>query len=110
MATILESLRSVSGYPIPQRTIEEKAQRRGLFISEEASPDVLEDSAYRLAVADLMVWLSYAPNVSQGGQSYSFSEDQRIQLRSEAYAVYRMYGDPGDTTQKPRFGYMGSRL
>lgn len=110
MATILESLKSISGYPIPLRTLTEKAERRGLNLDDEATVDVLTESAYLLATADLMVWLSTAPNISQGGQSFSFSEDQQKLFRQRAHAIYAAYGDPSDVTQKPVYGYIGSRF
>ena len=109
MATILDSLKGVSAYPIPLRTLVDTAEARGLYPSDFVEDDVLKSREYRLAVADLLLWLSLAPNVSQGGQNYSFSEEQRANLRKQASAVYEELEEP-DATAKTTFGYKGSRL
>lgn len=109
MATILESLKSVSAYPVPLRTLVETGERRGLSLNAEATQEELRGKAYRLAVADLLLWLSLAPNVSQGGQSYSFSEEQRKALRNQANGIYDELGEETSSAQ-PTYGYKGSRL
>lgn len=106
--TILEALRSINAYPVPERTLAEISARRGLSIDGEASVDVLTAHEFLLAKADVLVWLSYAPNVSQGGQSYSFSEEQRDRFRQEAAALLEEAGD-GEALNT-RYGYKGSRL
>lgn len=80
-----------------------------MSLTAEATKEVLDSEAYNLAVADLLLWLSIAPNISQGGQSYSFSEEQRTQLRNRANALFAKYGDDG-AASKPIYGYKGSRL
>lgn len=110
MPKILECLKGVNAYPIPQRTLIEFALRRGLSLTDEATQEVLRGAAYNLTVADLLLWLSVAPNVTQGGQSYSFSEDQRALFRNRAYALMKEYDDSGDSTPKTIYGYKGSRL
>lgn len=109
MQTVLECLKGVNAYPIPQRTLNEYALRRGLSLSDEATQEVLTGGAYNLTLADLLLWLSIAPNVTQGGQSYSFSEDQRTQLRNRSNALYAQYSD-SNSTPKTIYGYKGSRL
>lgn len=110
MATILEALKGVTAYPVPLRTLTGIAQRRGLSLEAEATQAVTTGAAYNLSVADALIWLSYAPDVSQGGQSYSFSEDQRVRLRNRANTLYKEFGADGAGTQKPIYGYKGSRL
>lgn len=110
MVTILDSLKSVNAYPIPLRTLVETAERRGVSLNEEATPGILKGKAYNLAVADLLLWLSLAPNVSQGGQSYSFTDDQRTQFRNRAKALYGEYGAGDEAGSKTIYGYKGSRL
>lgn len=107
--TVQESLKGVNAYPVPLRTLIEVAEARGLSLTAEATKEVLDSEAYNLAVADLLLWLSIAPNISQGGQSYSFSEEQRTQLRNRANALFAKYGDDG-AASKPIYGYKGSRL
>lgn len=106
--TILEALRSINAYPVPARTIKEIATRRGLDHIEEASIEALTGEAFQLAKADVLIWLSYAPNVTQGGQSYSFNDEQRERFRQEAAALLEEFGE--DEQLRTRYGYKGSRL
>lgn len=109
MATVLESLKGINAYPIPLRTIVDVARYRGLDVTAEASQEIMQTVEYKLAQADLLLWLSLAPDVSQGGQSYGFTDEQRIQLRNRADMLY---GEWQDENNKPKsvYGYKGSRL
>lgn len=110
MATILEALKGVNAYPVPLRTLVENAERRGLDLSAEATKELLKGADYNLVVADLLLWLSFAPDISQGGQSFSFSDEQRVQLRNRANALYREFDATEAGTPKPIYGYKGNRL
>lgn len=110
MATTLEALKGITAYPIPSRTLDSVAARRGCELSEEATAEVLQGSSFNLAKADLLLWLSLAPNISQGGQNYSFSEEQRMQFRNQANGLLKEFGADDGTAAKPVFGYKGSRL
>ncbi|MBQ2364711.1 MAG: hypothetical protein II288_03995 [Alistipes sp.] len=105
MATIVESLRALNAYPIPVATLVSIAEGRGL------SPDEQEGdiTAYELATADVYMWLSYAPDVTQGGQSYSFSDEQRKRFRQEASAIIIANGGRA-ASKSTIYGYKGSRL
>lgn len=109
MATILESLKGVSAYPVPLRTLVETAELRGLTLTDTVTQGVLTGRAYKLAYADLLLWLSLAPNIGQGGQSYSFTDEQRKQFRNQAKALYDELGETS-ATAIPIYGYKGSRL
>ncbi len=111
MATVLDSLKGINAYPVPLRTLTGKAAGRGLDVTQEATHEVLSSKAYKLAEADILLWLYEAPNVSQGGQSYSFTDDQRAAFRSRAYSIYGQWGEAGDPTiPKAKYGYKGDRL
>lgn len=110
MATILDTLKGVNAYPIPLRTFFEFAGRRGLNLEQEATQEVLNGADYNLVVADLLLWLSVAPAISQGGQSYSFTDEQRTQLRNRSTALHKDYGKDEAGTPKPIYGYKGNRL
>ncbi|MBR5282855.1 MAG: hypothetical protein IKU22_08780 [Alistipes sp.] len=110
MATILEALKGVNAYPVPLRTLVENAERRGLDLSAEATKELLNGADYNLVVADLLLWLSFAPDISQGGQSFSFSDEQRVQLRNRANALYKEFDATEAGTPKPIYGYKGNRL
>lgn len=109
MATILESLKGISPYPIPLRTLASVSDRRGLALTDEVTQQLMQGKAYNLALADLLLWLSVAPNITQGGQSYSFTDEQRTQFRNRANALQDEYGDAAEN-RKPVYGYKGSRL
>lgn len=110
MATVLEALKGVNAYPIPLRTLVETAEGRGVSLTDEATQEAMKGKAFNLAVADLLLWLSLAPNVTQGGQSYSFTDEQRTQFRNRANALFEEFGEDEAGTPKPIYGYKGSRL
>lgn len=109
MATVLESLKGINAYPIPLRTILDVGVGRKLPLDSDVDETILTSKAYQLATADLYYWLAVAPDVTQGGQSYSFTDEQRIQFRNRAN---RLYGECQEESNKPKsiYGYKGSRL
>ena len=70
METVLEALKGVNAYPVPLRTLTTIADKRGLSLTTDATQEVQKSKEYNLAVADLLLWLSTAPDISQGGQSF----------------------------------------
>lgn len=111
MATILYSLKGINAYPVPLRAITSAAAGRGLDVTQEPTPEALQSKAYKLTEADILLWLADAPDVSQGGQSYGFTDDQRASFRSRAHSIFAQWGDAGDPSiPKSKFGYKGSRL
>lgn len=109
MNTLLEALRGINSYPIPLRTIHEVAERRGVDIHAETSLCALKSREFNLSCADLLLWLSYAPNVTQGGQSYSFTDEQRLRMRNMAQQLYDELEEDGGLP-KTLYGYKGKRL
>ncbi len=109
MVTILEALKGINAYPIPPHTLNGIAEVRGLSLAETATCETLNGKDFKLATADVLMWLSKAPNISQGGQSYSFSEEQRKNLRNEANGLYTEC-DEDKSAILPKFGYKGTRL
>ena len=108
--TVLESLLGISAYPIPLRTIEAVALKRAVCLDDEATTDIVRGNEYRLAMADLYVWLYFAPNVGQGGQSYSFTDSQREWWKRQAMAIYDELEDDALSALQTTYGYMGSKL
>ena len=107
--TIATALRSVSAYPVPMAQIQIICATRGLDYYAEADATELMSDGYKLATADLYLWLSLAPNISQGGQTYSLSEEQRKAFISAAHSIMKSIGETeGSTTIE--YGYKGSRL
>lgn len=107
MAKIIDCIKGISAYPIPQRTIEESAVRRGLDTEATATAAMLTSSSYRLVKADMMMWVAAAPNISQGGQYYSITDSMRNSLKNEAAAIYEEEGEP---MTEGTYGYKGEFL
>ncbi len=107
--TILDYLAGLCSYPIPTDTLAAIARRRGLDPDATLDAAATEGRAYVLARADVYWWLSTAPTVSQGGQSYSPSEGDKERFRRTARASYGFYGEeaPGGG---PKYGYRGEFL
>lgn len=102
---LMGALRGESLYPIPRETVEAFAARRGLDVAAGAA--ALGGRAYRLVRADVLGWLSRAPSVSQGGQTYGFSEWERRALAARAARLYR---EAGEAAGGPAYGYRGESL
>ncbi len=106
---VLQSLRSLSSYPIPSATIEDIADGVGLAIDTDMTQEVRSGKAFKRAKAQVYAFLSEAPNVSQGGISYSFSEEERSRFRTKANAILQELGDEGSEAGVV-FGYVGEDL
>lgn len=102
--TILEAIKGITNYPIPQRTIEASAVRRGVTTATIATPALLDSKEYKLLEADMKRWLVAAPNITEGGVSFSLERDQ---LRRDATATYIEYEE---TRPAVKYGYKGDTL
>lgn len=107
--TNLDALKSVNAYPIPLRALMETAERRNISLATETSQESLQGKDFLLAKADLLLWLSVAPNISQGGQSFSFTDEQRKDFKRQACAIYNVY-EPMASAGYVTYGYKGDRL
>lgn len=105
----LDALKGINAYPIPMRTLVETAERRGVELMETSRQESLKSKPYRLAKADLLLWLSLAPNITQGGQTYSFTDEQRKRMRQEAQGIYDEL-EPEANAGCVTYGYKGDRL
>ena len=105
-----EALLGVTGYPVPQRTVEAVALRRGLDLCDGATTESMKSRSFRLCEADMLMWLFRAPNVSQGGQSYNFTDEQRKDFRRRAGVIYDELGEDDGGASGIKYGYRGTRL
>ena len=110
MRTVYDTLKAETAYPVPAATLEKILSARGLDAQAEAAAQTAAGKQYRLAVADLYKWLVYAPDVAQGGPSYTLTDAQRGALKTAANAVYKEYAESDCTNVGVSFGYKGSRL
>lgn len=106
---VLQSLRSLSSYPIPTATIEDVAEGVGLAIDTELTQELRKDKRFKRAQARVYIFLSEAPNVSQGGISYSFSEEERRRFRLRAENLLEQIGD-ATSEAGVEYGYKGEDL
>lgn len=106
MKKISELLQSVNPYPIPATTIMEAGIKYGLDIDADATPDILQSTEYKLAKADMYKYLAGAPNISQNGISFSFSEDQRNYFLTLSSSIRKEVGVT-DEGAGQGYGYMG---
>lgn len=109
MATILEALKGINAYPIPLRTLTYIAESRGVDLEEEATRVVIQADDFKLTQADLLIWLSEAPDVTQGGQQYSFTDEQRTSFRSRANQILQTL-DSDNNVEQSDCGYVGDML
>lgn len=107
--TAKEALKALNAYPIPSQVIDAILVKRGVSATAEYSQNLASGDAYRLATADVYKWLAAAPNVSQGGQSYSFDAKARAEFNSAATRIYNDLGTEDDKASVA-YGYRGARL
>lgn len=109
MKKISELLRSVNSYPIPANIILEAGIKYGLDIEADATPETLKSKEYKLAKADMYKYLAGAPNISQNGISFSFTEDQRSMFLNLSSSIRKEVGVE-DKESGQGYGYMGEDL
>lgn len=100
-------LQTATLYPVPREVAEMYARRRGLDPSALHATTPL-GRAFNLAQADVYMWLSAAPDVAQGGQHFSFSDEDKRELREAAQRIYTQYKD--EKAVGTPYGYKGESL
>ena len=107
--TILESLKSLSGYPLSRLSLTNIAEEVGLAADSEATTGVRQSKSFKRAKARVYIMLSEAPDVSQGGITYSFSDEDKKRFRMQAQDLLEEVGD--DTSLLgDDYGWMGEDL
>lgn len=110
MITVLDALKQINGYPIPLATLETALVKRGLDSEAIATSQLFRSKEFRLAEADMYSWLADAPNVSQEGISYSFTETERKKFRERANKAYSELSPEDLASAGTVYGYKGDRL
>jgi len=105
--TVLDALKGVHSYPVQAKYLQRVSLERGLSLTNEMTTDILHSNNFRLAEADIMIWVATAPNVTEGGVQIALLAQDRLELRVRANDIYRtvlgteptksVYGDKGDT-------------
>lgn len=106
---VSQLLQSINAYPIPANIIMEAGIKYGLDIEADATKEIVQSSGFNLAKADIYTYLAGAPNVTQNGISFSFSEDQRTYFLSVASSIRKDEGVEDPTTGQG-YGYVGEDL
>lgn len=106
---VSQLLQSINAYPIPANIIMEAGIKYGLDIEAEATPEIINSSGFNLAKSDVYSYLAGAPNVTQNGVTFSFSEDQRKYFLNVSANIR---GEEGveDPTSGQKYGYVGEDL
>ncbi len=105
--TLSDYLRGLTNYPVPEEALQSILSKRGL----DGKSTTTDDKLLCLVTADLYSWVALAPDISQGGQSYSLSDSIREQYRKRSNGLYRLAGEPECVLEEhARFGYKGERL
>lgn len=104
-----ELLKSINTYPIPENVILEAVLKNGLDADTEVTKEVVNSSSYRLAQAEVYTFLAGAPNVTQNGVSFSFSDEQRNFFLKTATAIRDNEGVTSPVSGQG-YGYMGEDL
>ena len=99
----------MSSYPMSPEAIRLRCMERGLHPDEDFRGGLATRKEYQLLKADVLVYLSEVPNVTQEGVSYDILYSTRQQMAKEAERIYRKYGDT-NAPKRPRYGYKGSLL
>ena len=105
--TLLQSLKSLTPYPLAASFIETICAENGVDPNAEITPEIGKARAYRLCKARVYQYLAMAPNVTQGGISYSFSADERAYFRKLAV---QLFGDEDESIVNGEYGYCGEDL
>lgn len=112
--TTKEALLATSIYPILPASVEKNAVKRELDLTAEITREIVNSPAYNATLADCLLELAVAPNIAQGGQSYSFTAEERKALRKGAFACYNRAGlseEAKSCAEQPvEYGYKGSSL
>ena len=105
--TLSEYLRGLSNYPLSEEALQSILSKRGL----DGKSTMTDDKLLCLVTADLYSWVALAPDISQGGQSYSLTDNIREYYRRRANELYHEAGELESVLEEhPRYGYKGDRL
>lgn len=102
-------MKTINPYPIPNPTLEAIALRAGIKdAKEDIGQEQINGTPVRRATAYVYQALADAPDVSQGGINYSFTDAQRELFKKRAASILNSIGDdPNADGAGDQFGYLG---
>lgn len=101
---IIQSLRSISLYPINPATVENIVEECELDGEADATTDVRKSVGYRRAKALVFQYLADAPQVTEAGATYNFTDAQRENYRLRAS---QLFNEIGEEVPEIECGYYG---
>lgn len=90
---IADSLRAINLYPINPLTVANIAEECGLTACDEITASVRASISYKRAKAKVYQYLAEAPNVSEAGANYSFTDAEREAFRRNAQRLLDEIGE-----------------
>lgn len=109
--TILQSLKSITAYPIPSATLQDIAEGCGLSVDAVLTNEVRNKVEFKRARAHVFRYLITAPNISQNGVSFSFTSDERKCFKKTAKDILTEIGDDiSGLGLGVKYGYKGENL
>lgn len=108
MKTVQQALIDDIHYPIAVGFVENALIRRGLDPTSECSSETINGKAYMGAVADSLVSLVAAPNISEADKSISLSDKDKI--LNWANRIYVQIGEPEASVDGSPMVYVGDCL
>lgn len=81
---ISNAIKAMSSYPIPAATIENIIDEAGLDAEADITKEIRVSNGFKKAKALTYAFLAEAPNITQGGISYTFSEDERSRFAKKS--------------------------
>lgn len=87
MVTILQALHAINAYPFTDEQLAIAAVGGGLDPAGELTTEVLQSDGYKRATAEVYKMLSEAPNISQGGISFTFTAEDKRMFRDAACKI-----------------------
>ncbi len=104
--TILEAIKSSTVYPVPVVNIEKMCIDRGLDKDMEYTQEIGSSQSYRLATADLYLFLYASNSITE--QEVKISVNEKDRYKDLANAIYGEYDDPKYTGLT--YGFIGEGL
>lgn len=106
---VLDSLQAISGYPLSRNSLKSICIECEVDANQEIDAECIKSANYKKAKAEVFLMLSQAPNISQGGVSYNFSQEERESFKANYYALMNEIGEEANL-KLPKFGYKGTNL
>ena len=99
------AIKALSSYPIPSMTIDNIIEEAGLDADVDITKEIRASNEFKKAKALTYAFLADAPNITQGGISYSFSQDERSRFEKKSNSLLAELEEDGGS--EVPCGYIG---